>query len=152
MAKGPIDFTETTVAPLVRAKWCMFAGRLPLAPAFIGLVFATSSVSPMPTRKVPFLTRRYCWFVVQRGEDDVDVCMSDPGHPVTIKATATLRTMVAVLMGDTRWADALRERLVRVEGDRELARRFESLFWFREGPRSYAGLPPSATDVAVLNA
>lgn len=89
--------------------------------------------------------RRYWWFVVQRGEkDDVDVCMSDPGHPVTVTATTTLRTMVGVLMGDTRWPDALRQRLVRVEGDRALARRFESLFWFQEGRRSYAGLPPNA--------
>jgi len=97
--------------------------------------------------------RRYWWFVVQRGEeDDVDVCLSDPGHPVSVTAAATLRTLVGVLMGDTPWADALKRGLLRVEGDRALARRFESLFWFREGPRSYAGLPPSAQDSATDSA
>lgn len=97
--------------------------------------------------------RRYWWFVVQRGEEeDVDVCMSDPGHPVTVTATATLRTLVDVLMGDIRWSDALGRGLVRIKGDPALTRQFESLFRFQEGPRSYAGLPRAAPNVAVLHA
>jgi DNA-binding HxlR family transcriptional regulator len=97
--------------------------------------------------------RRYWWFVVQRGEEeDVDVCMTDPGHPVTVTATSTLRTMVDVLMGDTGWPDAIRRRLVRVEGDRTLARRFESLVWFREGPHGYASLPPKTEPATARSA
>jgi DNA-binding HxlR family transcriptional regulator len=39
--------------------------------------------------------RRYWWIVVQRGgEEDVDVCLTDPGHPVTLTVTAKLRTLV----------------------------------------------------------
>jgi DNA-binding HxlR family transcriptional regulator len=83
--------------------------------------------------------RRYWWFVVQRGdEEDVDVCLTDPGHPVTLTVTAKLRTLVDLLMGDAELAESLRRRLVRVEGARELARRFEALFDF-EGAESFTG-------------
>ena len=34
--------------------------------------------------------RRYWWIVVQPGDEDaVDVCRTDPGHPVTLTVTAT---------------------------------------------------------------
>ena len=75
--------------------------------------------------------RRYWWVVVQRGEvEDVDVCMTDPGHPVTLTVTAKLRTLVDLVMGDAELAEALRGRLLAVEGDRELARRVETLLDF----------------------
>jgi DNA-binding MarR family transcriptional regulator len=83
--------------------------------------------------------RRYWWIVVQSGEvEDVDVCLTDPGHPVTLTVTAKLRTLVDVLMGDEKLAKALRQGLLVVEGERELARRFETLFEF-EGSGSFAG-------------
>jgi DNA-binding HxlR family transcriptional regulator len=84
--------------------------------------------------------RRYWWIVVQRGdgEQDVDVCLTDPGHPVRLTVTARLRTLVDVLMGDEKLAEALRQRMVVVEGERELAQRFEALFEF-EGPESFTG-------------
>jgi DNA-binding HxlR family transcriptional regulator len=76
--------------------------------------------------------RRYWWVVVERIDegDDVDVCMADPGHPVTLTVTARLRTLVDVLMGDAKLTDALRQGLVVVEGERELERRFAALFEF----------------------
>ncbi len=84
--------------------------------------------------------RRYWWIVVQRGdEEDVDVCMTDPGHPVSITVRAKLRTLVDVLMGNERLADMLRRGMMVLEGDRELARRFETLFEFEAGAHSYAG-------------
>jgi ubiquinone biosynthesis protein UbiJ len=77
--------------------------------------------------------------VVQRGEEeDVDVCMTDPGHPVTLTVSARLRTMVDVLMGDAALRGVLRQGLVTVEGDRALARRFETLLQFNES-HSFAG-------------
>jgi DNA-binding HxlR family transcriptional regulator len=83
--------------------------------------------------------KRYWWIVVQHGdEEDVDVCMTDPGHPVTLTVTAKLRTLVDVLMGDAQLGQVLRQRLVRVEGERELARRFEALFQFGAS-ESFAG-------------
>jgi DNA-binding HxlR family transcriptional regulator len=77
--------------------------------------------------------RRYWWIVVQRGEEeDVDVCMTDPGHPVTLTVSAKLRTLVDVLMGDATLRQVLRQGLVTVEGERALARRFETLLQFDE--------------------
>lgn len=87
--------------------------------------------------------RRYWWMVVQRGEEeDVDVCLADPGHPVTLTVSAQLRTLVDLLMGDTDLAESLRRRLVLVEGEAALARRFERLFDF-EGAYSFTGGPPA---------
>ena len=81
--------------------------------------------------------QRYWWIVVQRGNaEDVDICRSDPGHPVALTVTAKLRTLVDLLMGDAELAESLRRRLVLVEGERELARRFETLFTF-EGAESF---------------
>ena len=71
-------------------------------------------------------------------EDDVDVCMTDPGRPVTIAVTATLRTLVDVLMGDAKLGAALREGLITVEGERELRRKLGALFELH-GPESYTG-------------
>jgi DNA-binding HxlR family transcriptional regulator len=83
--------------------------------------------------------RRYWWIVVQRGEaEDVDVCLTDPGHPVTLTVTGKLRTMVDVLMGDEKLATAVRQGLLVVEGERGLARRFETLFEF-EVSESFTG-------------
>lgn len=98
--------------------------------------------------------RRYWWIVVERGgehEPDVDVCMADPGHPVTLTVTATLRTLVDVLMGDTKLGAALSEGLIVVDGERDLARRFGALFEF-DGSESFAGGgPPGRTSrVAAL--
>jgi DNA-binding HxlR family transcriptional regulator len=84
--------------------------------------------------------RRYWWIVVQRNPEDVDVCMTDPGHPVALTITAKLRAMVDVLMGDAQLADSMRQRLIAVEGERQLVRRFERLFDFsRRG--SFTGGP-----------
>jgi len=82
--------------------------------------------------------RRYWWIVVRPGaEEEVDVCRADPGHPVVLTVTASLRTLVDVLMGDAGIADAVREGRLLLEGDRDLARRFESLVEF-EGSESHS--------------
>ncbi|HZM27906.1 MAG TPA: winged helix-turn-helix transcriptional regulator [Gemmatimonadales bacterium] len=83
--------------------------------------------------------RRYWWLVVQREARDVDVCMTDPGHPVTLTVTAKLRSLIDVLMGDARLKDVLREGLLSIEGERELVRRFERLFEFEGGAHSFVG-------------
>jgi DNA-binding HxlR family transcriptional regulator len=78
--------------------------------------------------------QRYWWFVVQRGhEQEVDVCMTDPGHPVTLTVTARLRVFVDLLMEDAELGESLRQGRIVLEGERELARRFETLFEFEEG-------------------
>lgn len=85
--------------------------------------------------------RKYWWIVVDRAvgqEDEIDVCMTDPGHPVALLVTATVRTLVDVLMGDARLDDVRRQGLLAVEGERQLGRRFEALFE-SERSDSYAG-------------
>jgi DNA-binding HxlR family transcriptional regulator len=85
-------------------------------------------------------SRRYWWLVVEHGEEDVDVCLTDPGFPVTLTVAAPLRVLVDVLMGDTKLADALRQGHLVLEGERELARRFETLFELGAS-ESFTGAP-----------
>jgi ubiquinone biosynthesis protein UbiJ len=83
-------------------------------------------------------------------EHDVDVCMTDPGHSVTLTVTARLRTLVDVLMGDAKLGAALRRGLVKIEGDRELARRFEELLVFEDADsHSYVGRRPVEPDAVA---
>ncbi len=90
--------------------------------------------------------RRYWWIVVQnRDEEDVDICLTDPGFPVTLTVTGKLRTLVDVVMGDARLSDALRQRLLVLEGERDLARRFERLFQFGGSGFTGAHDAPRAT-------
>ncbi len=82
--------------------------------------------------------RRYWWLVVQR-HGEVDVCMTDPGYPVAVTVTAKPRTLVDLLLEDAELGDVLRRGLLVVEGERELVRRFETLFDFEGGARSFTG-------------
>jgi DNA-binding HxlR family transcriptional regulator len=87
----------------------------------------------------PPSNRRYWWLVVERGgSEEVDVCMADPGYPVTLTVSAQLRVLVDVLMHDTTLAAALRQGTIALHGDRDLARRFEALFDFT-GPKTFTG-------------
>ena len=88
--------------------------------------------------------------VVDRGdEEDVDICMTDPGHPVTLTVSGKLRALVDVLMGDAILTDVLQQGLLQVEGERDLARRFESLFEF-EGSDSFTGGSSQKAGIAVV--
>ena len=87
----------------------------------------------------PPSNRRYWWLVVDRGaSEEVDVCMADPGHPVTLTVSARLRVLVDVLMHDTTVTAALRQGTIALDGDRDLARRFDALFDF-SGPKTFTG-------------
>jgi hypothetical protein len=83
--------------------------------------------------------------VERDGTEEVDVCMADPGRPVTLTVSAKLRVLVDVLMHDVALASALRQGAITL-GDRELARRFEALFDFG-GPKTFTG-PPSSLPAA----
>lgn len=87
--------------------------------------------------------RRYWWIVIEPGgEDEVDVCLADPGYPVALTVTARLRTLVDVLMGDAKLAEVLGEGQLAMKGERELARRFETLFEFSGAGSSFTGGAP----------
>jgi DNA-binding HxlR family transcriptional regulator len=57
---------------------------------------------------------RYWWLVIAAG--DADVCDADPGYPVTVSVTGSLRRMTEVWRGDLSWSDALRSGVLTVQG------------------------------------
>lgn len=87
--------------------------------------------------------RRYWWMVVHPDNiPNVDICRTDPGHPVTLTVTARLRALVDLLGQDAELGDSLRQGLVALAGDRALARRFETLFAFEAGSGILPGNGP----------
>lgn len=61
------------------------------------------------------------WWMVITAEE-ADVCDVDPGHPVAVTVTATLRPMVEVWRGDLEWSDALGSGAIEVSGPAALRR------------------------------
>ncbi len=78
---------------------------------------------------------REWWLVIIDG--DADVCDADPGYPVAVTLTATLRHMTQVWRGDLSWAEALRSRAVEVRGPEALRRALPS--WLTLSP--FAAVP-----------
>ncbi len=66
------------------------------------------------------------WMVITA--DDADVCDVDPGHPVAVTVSASLRRMVEVWRGDSGWSDALRSGEIEVSGPEALRRALP--LWF----------------------
>lgn len=63
--------------------------------------------------EVPKTANRWWWLVVD--EEGVDVCDTDPGHPVTVTVVTPLRALVDLWRGELSWAEAA-QRGLRVEG------------------------------------
>ena len=61
---------------------------------------------------------RFWWLVVN--DDDVDVCMKDPGYSVDLTISSDLKTLTAAWMGDTTIMKAMREKAVTVTGSSHL--------------------------------
>ena len=68
---------------------------------------------------VPASTRD--WWLVLTAQD-ADVCDADPGYPVAVTVTGSLRRMVEIWRGDVSWADALRSGAVTIAGPAALRR------------------------------
>ena len=70
--------------------------------------------------------------------DDADVCDVDPGHPVAVTVSGSLRRMVEVWRGDSGWSDALGSGEIEVSGPEALRRdlpRWFTLSVFASVPR-----------------
>jgi SCP-2 sterol transfer family protein len=65
-------------------------------------------------------SRQPWWLVLRRG--DPDLCAHDPGLPTDLTISADLEVVVRVYLGEIGWRDALKSRLVQVEGQATLAR------------------------------
>lgn len=66
------------------------------------------------------------WLIFDR--PTVDVCFNDPGHEPDVYLNADLRALIDVWMGSRTFSSALSQRLMTVEGPRDLCRRFPK--WF----------------------
>ena len=62
---------------------------------------------------------RSWWLVVD--DDEVDLCLKDPGHEVDLVLGASLRTMTQIWMGDLSLAQARAKGLLKILGPRALA-------------------------------
>jgi hypothetical protein len=68
---------------------------------------------------VPAAARDW-WLVLT--SDGADVCDADPGYPVAVTLTASLRRMVEIWRGDLGWSEALRSEAVTLHGPGALCR------------------------------
>ena len=64
------------------------------------------------------------WLVVT--DDEIDLCVNDPGKEVDVYFTATVKTMADIWMGDTTYKKATREDHLKIVGDRHLTRNITS--------------------------
>jgi DNA-binding HxlR family transcriptional regulator len=86
-----------------------------------------------------------CWLILDRS--GCDVCLHDPGYEVDVYVDADLASMARVWLGDLPFAQALREKKIRLAGSPALVRQFPGwllLSHFATVPR-----PPSAFPVAT---
>lgn len=72
---------------------------------------------------------RYWWLVLEDAE--VELCLKDPGHEVDLLVHADLLTMTRIWTGELRFADALRQHAIRLQGAAGLARAFPG--WLKLG-------------------
>jgi DNA-binding HxlR family transcriptional regulator len=93
---------------------------------------------------VPAAGRRW-WLVVT--PDDADVCDTDPGYPVALTVTATLRHLTEVWLGERTWAQAGRAgdlTLVGTAAARRGLPRWLTLSTFAAVPRPRQAVDPEA--------
>ncbi|WP_326654964.1 MULTISPECIES: helix-turn-helix domain-containing protein [unclassified Streptomyces] len=77
------------------------------------------------------------WVVASSHSRTADLCDSDPGYPVAVTVSATLRAMTGIWRGDVRWADTLRSGDVALQGPSESRRAVSG--WFTLPP--FASVP-----------
>jgi DNA-binding HxlR family transcriptional regulator len=85
-----------------------------------------------------------CWLVLERSGSDV--CLSDPGFEVDVCVDADLAAMAKVWLGDLPFAEAVRQKKIRLSGASALVRAFPDwllLSQFARVPRPPAEFPAS---------
>ena len=51
-----------------------------------------------------------------KDDEDIDLCLKDPGYDVDLTILTDLRTMTQVWMGDVKVSEALRSKKLNLEG------------------------------------
>jgi DNA-binding HxlR family transcriptional regulator len=89
-------------------------------------------LKPLPMRRCtirflyPELTRLYrVWWLIVAPDRSVDLCSVDPGYEVDLDVTSDLKTMTAIWMGLDTVRTAVRERRMKLIGDRMLASKMQ---------------------------
>lgn len=82
------------------------------------------------------------WLVVE--DEDVDVCIHDPGKEVDVYLNVDLRTMCELWMGDISYKRAIAEEKLQVVGPRALTRNIST--WIT--PSMFAGITPAGQIVS----
>ena len=77
------------------------------------------------------------WIVV--ANDNIDVCVRDPGKEVDVYFTTDLRTMIEVWMGDAAYKTAISDGRLILVGQSAMTRNVES--WL--APSVFTGIPPA---------
>lgn len=80
---------------------------------------------------------RLWWLVI--ADSEVDICLKDPGHEVTLYIQSTLKTMTQIWMGDLTVAKATRDKLLNLKGNSEIKKSMAS--WI--GCSVLAGIKPA---------
>ena len=83
------------------------------------------------------------WLIVT--EDEVDLCVQDPGHEVDLYVISDLRTMTKVSLGDISTREAVRAQAIELHGSRLLAKSFEK--WLPRSPHADVERPPEPLEI-----
>ena len=59
-------------------------------------------------------SKKFWWLV--KDDEDIDLCLKDPGYDVDLTILTDLRTMTQVWMGDVKVSEALRSKKLNLEG------------------------------------
>ncbi|MDH5518138.1 MAG: winged helix-turn-helix transcriptional regulator [Gammaproteobacteria bacterium] len=78
------------------------------------------------------------WLVVANNE--LDVCVKDPGKDVDVYFTSTVRTLADIWMGDCSYKKAQSQGLMKIVGNKQLTNNITS--WLANS--IFAGLPPAS--------
>jgi DNA-binding HxlR family transcriptional regulator len=81
---------------------------------------------------------RHWWLVITPGQ--ADVCDADPGYPVALTVTASLRHLVQLWRGDLGWPQALRSGAIQISGPQPLRQAMPH--WFNLS--AFASVPRAA--------
>lgn len=85
-----------------------------------------------------------CWLILERS--GCEVCLSDPGFEVDLYIDADLASMARVWLGDLKFAEAVREKKVRVSGASALVKEFPG--WLLLSHYAAVPRPPAAFPTA----
>jgi DNA-binding MarR family transcriptional regulator len=83
------------------------------------------------------------WLIVT--EDDVDLCVQDPGHEVDLYVISDLQTMTKISLGDVSIREAIRTQAIELHGSRSLAMTLDQ--WLPRSSHADVARPPDPLDI-----